>query len=559
MGTFTDRQGSVPARSGVVGRAAAWLLAVGFVVQSDAPRLVAVIGVSVFAAAFVIVRRMAVESRARHWTWTGIWTAGTALLVLGSPGPPERWAVVPMAVSLIGSRADDDRMRRGLPIALALSYVLASLVSGRGSLVGTTGTATLIVAGSAYASSQGRSLAAQVTTTADVRGRLERVRRVLASQADLVTLDSDRTIRAATEALLLVGYDMAVVAEIRNEMVERIHARGVAEGELPPTHVSEGIVGLAIKENRVVVIDDYRASALAMPLDTPSIGSSIVAPLRIGGEVKGVLIAAGHDVSATAVHEVQVVEALAAQVSRALANAHRYRGQLALVSRLEELDHLKADFLLSVSADLRGPLSNVRGLAHTLSVRLDDLDEAARTLLLERLLVNAERLNGLVVGLLDFSKLRMGHGGLEMSGVDLTALATSVVDELEGSGLVSLVVSGSGIVDGDEILLRRAVRELVHNALHHTPDDTHVEVEVATQDEHVTIEVRDRGEGLSDEVVAVLRGESRPGVLGLGLTTVVQTLAVHGARLVVRDRPGTGIGFTLPRQSESLRPTPVAS
>jgi signal transduction histidine kinase len=109
-------------------------------------------------------------------------------------------------------------------------------------------------------------------------------------------------------------------------------------------------------------------------------------------------------------------------------------------------------------------------------------------------------------------------------------------------------------VHGHSEALFRAVRNLVENAIRHTPAGVSIEVEVA---EDGVVRVRDDGPGVpaADRESIFQRfwrrdrtkGESR----GLGLAIVSRVAEAHDGSVAVEDRPGGGSVFTL-----RLRPAP---
>jgi signal transduction histidine kinase len=104
------------------------------------------------------------------------------------------------------------------------------------------------------------------------------------------------------------------------------------------------------------------------------------------------------------------------------------------------------------------------------------------------------------------------------------------------------------LVRGNSDMLCRAVRNLVENALAHTPPGTTVEIAV---DVHGSLSVNDRGPGVpATEREHIFRrfwrhDRRRQGSAGLGLSIVAGIAGRHGATIEVADRVGGGATFTL--------------
>jgi signal transduction histidine kinase len=106
---------------------------------------------------------------------------------------------------------------------------------------------------------------------------------------------------------------------------------------------------------------------------------------------------------------------------------------------------------------------------------------------------------------------------------------------------------GIALVRGNAEALRQAVRNLVENALQHTPPDTTVEVAVSPAP---ALQVTDRGPGVpaSDRerlFERFWRGRRSSVGAGLGLAIVQRIAAAHGGSLTVDDVPGGGASFTI--------------
>ena len=169
----------------------------------------------------------------------------------------------------------------------------------------------------------------------------------------------------------------------------------------------------------------------------------------------------------------------------------------------------------------------------------------------------------LVDDVLDLSAIASGRFEIEPRPVDLVALAREVVREAAGVARkrkIALEVRGvaNAIVEGDPISLRRAITNLVQNALDHTKGI--VRIELALDGRNASIAVKDDGPGIRPQDLKRLfkpfergrTGESTRAGAGLGLAITVALLELHGGRLAAESEVGHGSTFiaTLP-----LRPT----
>lgn len=101
----------------------------------------------------------------------------------------------------------------------------------------------------------------------------------------------------------------------------------------------------------------------------------------------------------------------------------------------------------------------------------------------------------------------------------------------------------------DETLVRRAVRELLVNAIRHAPPRSSVRVDLTQQDGHFEISVADRGPGIPEHDRARVmqpfeRGDLRDvsdSSMGLGLAVVSAIAAAHGGTISLADNEPHGL------------------
>lgn len=167
----------------------------------------------------------------------------------------------------------------------------------------------------------------------------------------------------------------------------------------------------------------------------------------------------------------------------------------------------------------------------------------------------------LVSDLRDLSLGDVGQLPLEHEPVDVTDVLSSV-----GAGFASAAMSrqitlsvdlapDTPWVQGDEARLRQCVRNLVENALRHTPPGGRVTIHSAAGETGVVIQVIDTGEGVSPEHLPYVferffradpSRNRRSGGTGLGLSIVQQIVRAHGGDVTVAsDGPGRGATFTI--------------
>jgi len=213
------------------------------------------------------------------------------------------------------------------------------------------------------------------------------------------------------------------------------------------------------------------------------------------------------------------------------------------LDRLEEGFRGQREFTADAAHELRTPLAILRA----------QIDMIGDRELAQSLRHDVENMSRLVNQLLEMAELETFVIGPDETA-DLAAVSAEVASFLAPIALAAdkrVAVSGARgpvLVHGNSDLLVRAVRNLVENALVHTPTGSTVEIVV---DARGAISVNDRGPGVPPTEREQIfrrfwrRDRRRQGSAGLGLSIVARIADQHGARVSVADRAGGGAAFTL--------------
>ena len=225
-----------------------------------------------------------------------------------------------------------------------------------------------------------------------------------------------------------------------------------------------------------------------------------------------------------------------------------------LLTRLSATLENERRFTADAAHELRTPLAAVKIQAQ---VALASTDAADHQHALRQVLAGADRATRLVEQLLRLARLDPLAQLPRSSEIDLAALATEVIDEMQDMAErkqqhLSFVASGQPTkVQGDTDLLRVALRNLLENALRYTPEAGVIEVATTLENGRPVLAVRDSGPGVAAEDIPHLlerfyRGSATSGEgSGLGLAIVQRIAQLHNARLVIENRPAGGLEILL--------------
>jgi len=202
-------------------------------------------------------------------------------------------------------------------------------------------------------------------------------------------------------------------------------------------------------------------------------------------------------------------------------------------------------------------------------LRLDALEDPVRKAMLEQ---SVTRVSHVVSQLRDLAELELVPAVGEW--FDLNAVATATIE----SGAAAIYDTGHSVelqsarrpvrILGRRVLIELALRNLIDNAIRHSPAGTHVRITVG---EDGTIVVEDNGPGfgpamlkLARERFASTKRSDEIGHMGLGLSIVERICAVHGGHLEIASAPGGGARCCLrlgaparAADGEEFRPFPI--
>lgn len=236
----------------------------------------------------------------------------------------------------------------------------------------------------------------------------------------------------------------------------------------------------------------------------------------------------------------------------------------AMAGRLETLVTAQRRLVRDVSHELRSPLARL-SVALELARREGGPAAAAA---LDRIEREAARLEELTAQLLVLSRLEATVELPAREPVELSEVVRQVAEDaaFEASvrGVAVEVQGTAGPVTGDAEALRRAVENVVRNAIAFTAPGTPVLVTLGEEGQQVVVRVRDAGEGLPDDMLeavfepfvrAEAARERHRGGVGLGLAIAARAVRLHGGSISAANVTGGGLEVTvrLPAMQSSRR------
>ena len=227
----------------------------------------------------------------------------------------------------------------------------------------------------------------------------------------------------------------------------------------------------------------------------------------------------------------------------------------AMAERIEGLMNAQKRLISDVSHELRSPLTRLNVSLELAKQRAGA--EAAP--MLDRIEREATRLSELIGQLLTLSKLENTNEAVGKEVVALSQLVQEVCSDADFEAQakhrhVKLLRNDACTMSGSAELLRRALENVVRNAIRYTKDGTTVEVALTRQQNEAWITVRDYGAGVPESSLADLfrpfyrvadARDRQTGGIGLGLAITERAIKLHNGTVQAANATGEGLLVTI--------------
>ncbi len=218
--------------------------------------------------------------------------------------------------------------------------------------------------------------------------------------------------------------------------------------------------------------------------------------------------------------------------------------------RLNENEKVQTEFISSLSHELRTPLTAINGWSETI-LSGDGLDQSTRrgVRIIQR---ESDRLTGMVMDLLDFTRIQDGRMTLNMETVDLRAEFEDTVF-MYGSRLAQEGIELS-YLDNDQDIpevscdpkrMRQVFLNILDNAAKHGGEGKRIDAEIGYDNGRIRVKIRDFGPGIPEDELSLVKkkfykGSSKARGSGIGLAVCDEIVQMHGGVLTLENAPGGG-------------------
>ena len=227
------------------------------------------------------------------------------------------------------------------------------------------------------------------------------------------------------------------------------------------------------------------------------------------------------------------------------------------VTKYQELDRMKSEFIAKVSHELKTPLTSMGmalglfedGVVGSVNDKQHDLIVSMKE--------DYDRLNKLVYEILELTKLEANIGRIKFETFEAAKLAEHITKKFsiqakEKDIKLEVIDKSSGSrINGNINSMISAVENLVSNSLRFTPNSGEIKIEFVTREDDLFIEISDTGIGISpdnlkkvfDKFIQI--DDTAPGSLGLGLSIAKEVIELHNGEIKAFSDLGKGSTFQI--------------
>ena len=223
--------------------------------------------------------------------------------------------------------------------------------------------------------------------------------------------------------------------------------------------------------------------------------------------------------------------------------------------KISQNEKMQSEFISQLSHELRTPLTVINGWSETLLAN-EDMDPDTRQGM-KIISSEAKRLTGMVMDLLDFTRMQDGRMTLTVEPTDLRSEFEDTVF-MYGSRLAQDGIELNYLENDEDIpeipcdpqRLRQVFLNILDNAAKHGGEGKKIDASLTREGDSVVVRIRDYGPGIPEDEIPLVKkkfykGSSKARGTGIGLAVCDEIVEMHGGTLTLENAPGGGTVVTV--------------
>ena len=223
--------------------------------------------------------------------------------------------------------------------------------------------------------------------------------------------------------------------------------------------------------------------------------------------------------------------------------------------KISQNEKMQAEFISQLSHELRTPLTVINGWSETLLAN-EEMDPDTRQGM-KIISSEAKRLTGMVMDLLDFTRMQDGRMTLTVEPTDLRSEFEDTVF-MYGSRLAQDGIELNYLENDEDIpeipcdpqRLRQVFLNILDNAAKHGGEGKKIDASLTREGDSVVVRIRDYGPGIPEDEIPLVKkkfykGSSKARGTGIGLAVCDEIVEMHGGTLTLENAPGGGTVVTV--------------
>jgi len=211
------------------------------------------------------------------------------------------------------------------------------------------------------------------------------------------------------------------------------------------------------------------------------------------------------------------------------------------------------DVIGFITHELRNPLSNLVLSSHLMKEAMSENDSSLMQDMLGRFDNNVERMNKMIAGLYESTKVNAGHFLLDYSEFNFREIVDEAIDTVEilqPSFEIAVIGNGDFKVVADRYRLIQVITNLLSNAIKYSNGNKEVTLSISSDNQTVTVSVKDEGTGIPNDYLPyvferffrIKKTRNIEGI-GLGLYLCRQIIRAHHGQIWAESEEGKGSTF----------------